>query len=136
MNTEELNFAYKVRHALNENLDSLPPAALERLSAARKTAISRKKSQSPLLVWASQTVVAGAVGSMFKDRITWISRMGVAVPLLVLAAGLVGIYEFEQQQHIDETAEIDAAVLSDELPLTAYLDRGFNVYLAKRGEVN
>jgi hypothetical protein len=26
-------------------------------------------------------------------------------------------------------AELDAAVLSDELPLTAYLDHGFNAYL-------
>ena len=29
-------------------------------------------------------------------------------------------------------AELDAGVLSDELPLTAYLDQGFNAYLAQR----
>jgi hypothetical protein len=31
-------------------------------------------------------------------------------------------------------AELDAAVLSDELPLTAYLDTGFNAYLEKRAQ--
>jgi hypothetical protein len=29
-------------------------------------------------------------------------------------------------------AELDAAVLSDELPLSAYLDHGFNAYLENR----
>jgi len=47
---------------------------------------------------------------------------------------LVGIYQYEQQRRIAETAEIDAAVLSDELPLSAYTDHGFNAYLAKRGQ--
>jgi hypothetical protein len=55
--------------------------------------------------------------------------MGVALPLLVLVAGLIGIYQYEQQEHIAEIAELDAAVLSDELPLSAYLDHGFNAYL-------
>ena len=52
----------------------------------------------------------------------------------VMVVGLVGIYQSEQQQRISETADIDAAVLSDELPLTAYLDHGFNAYLATRAD--
>ena len=44
----------------------------------------------------------------------------------------MGIYQAEQQQRISELAELDAAVLSDELPLSAYLDHGFNAYLTKR----
>jgi hypothetical protein len=58
----------------------------------------------------------------------------VAVPLMVLVAGLAGIYQYEEQQRIAEIAELDAAVLSDELPLTAYLDTGFNAYVAQRGQ--
>jgi hypothetical protein len=65
---------------------------------------------------------------------SWLGRMGLAVPVLALVAGLISIYQFEQQQRINDTAEIDAGVLSDELPLSAYLDHGFNAYLAKRGE--
>ena len=37
----------------------------------------------------------------------------------------------EQQERIADLAEIDAAVLSDELPLDAYLDHGFNAYLSQ-----
>ncbi|MBC7859428.1 MAG: DUF3619 family protein [Burkholderiaceae bacterium] len=130
MNTDDLNFAYKVRHALNEQLDHLPPSTTERLAKARAAAVARKKAHAPVAV--AQRVVAGQVGRFFSERMSWLGRMSVAVPLLVLAAGLVGVYEFEEEQRIAELAELDAAMLSDELPLSAYLDHGFNAYLTKR----
>jgi hypothetical protein len=129
MNTDDLNFAYKVRHALNEQLEHLPPSTTERLSKARAMAVARKKAHAPVAV--TQRVVAGQVGRFFSQHMSWLGRMSVAVPLLVLAAGLVGVYEFEQEQRIAELAELDAAMLSDELPLSAYLDHGFNAYLTK-----
>jgi hypothetical protein len=134
MNTRDLNFAYKVRHALNENLYNIPASATEKLASARKIALSRKKKESPLRAWLPQRAVAGDVGVLFDKPLSWLGRMGLAVPVVVLVAGLIGIYQFEQQQRISETAEIDAAVLADELPLSAYLDHGFNAYLAKRGD--
>jgi hypothetical protein len=134
MNTKDLNFAYKVRHALNENIDNIPASTAERLSSARKLALSRKKKDSPLRAWLPQRALAGDIGVFFDKPVSWLGRMGFAVPVLALVAGLISIYQFEQQQRISETAEIDAGVLSDELPLSAYLDHGFNAYLAKRGE--
>jgi hypothetical protein len=130
MNIDDLNFAYKVRHALNEKLDNLPASTADRLASARKTAVSRKKANAPVRV--AQRVFAGQAGAFFNAPISWISRVGVAVPLLVLVAGLAGIYQYEQQRRIAEIAELDAAVLADELPLTAYLDTGFNAYLAQQ----
>jgi Protein of unknown function (DUF3619) len=135
MNTTELNFAYKVRHALNESIDTLPVATTDRLAAARKMALSRKKKHSPLRAFAVQGTLAGHIGNFFNELpLAWLSRMSLAIPLIALVAGLVGIYQFEQQHRISEIAEIDAMVLSDELPLSAYLDHGFNAYLAKRGD--
>lgn len=134
MNAKEFDFAYKVRHALNENLIALPASTTERLVSARNLALSRKKKDSPLRRIAAQGVFAGHVDNLFDGQLTWMRRMGVAIPMIVLAIGLVGIYQFEQQQRISETADIDAAVLSDELPLSAYLDHGFNAYLATRAE--
>lgn len=132
--TNELNFAYKVRHALNENLDKLPVSTTERLASARKIALSRKKSESGLKVLVMPRVVAGEVGKFFSDPLSWMARMGLAVPLIVLAVGLTSIYQFEQQRLIRDTAETDAEVLADELPLSAYLDHGFNTYLATRDD--
>jgi hypothetical protein len=120
MNTDDIDLAYKVRHALNEQLDALPPSTTERLAAARARAVARKKADA-----------SGRLRSWFVPRSLFAGpgRMRVAVPLLALVAGLAGVYQYEEQQRIAELAELDAAVLADELPLTAYLDDGFNAYL-------
>jgi hypothetical protein len=130
MNTEDTNFAYKVRHALNAQLDELPASTADRLASARKMAVSRKKAHAPVKV--SQHVFAGNFGSFFS--FSSLGRAGAVIPLLALVAGLAGVYQHEQERRIAEIAELDAAVLSDELPLTAYLDHGFNAYLAQRGQ--
>lgn len=132
--TEDINFAYKVRHALNDSLDTLSPEINNRLNLARNVALSRKKSNARLRAFNVQGLLSGNVGSFLNYPFSWLGKIGLAIPLLAFVVGLAGIYEFEQQQHIFETAEIDAAVLSDELPLVAYLDHGFNAYLAKREE--
>lgn len=130
MNTDDINFAYKVRHALNHNLDNLPASTADRLASARKIALSRKKPHAPVQV--SQRSLAGNLGAFFS--FSSLGRAGAIIPLLALVGGLAGVYQFEQEQRIAEIAELDAAVLSDELPLTAYLDHGFNAYLAQRGQ--
>ena len=134
MSTRELNFAYKVRHALNDNLDKLPASTAERLVSARKLALSRRKKESRLRAFAARHALAGEAGGFFNEPFSWLARMGLLVPLVVLVVGLTSIYQFEQQRRIDDTAETDAAVLADELPLSAYLDHGFNAYLASRDE--
>jgi hypothetical protein len=137
MNTDDVNFAYKVRHALDEKLDGLPPSTTRRLACARQIALARKKPHAPALV--VQSALAGdglgrSFSTSFLQPFSWITRVGVALPLLALVISLVGIYQFEQQQHIAEVAELDVAVLSDELPLSAYLDHGFNAYLTQSGQ--
>jgi hypothetical protein len=132
MNTDDLNFAYKVRHALNEQLDDLPASTTDRLAQARKMALARKKAHVdvPLSVRVAKAELAGA-GGMLSRPFGWLGRMGMVLPLLALVGGLAGIYQYEQQERIADLAEIDAAVLSDELPLSAYLDHGFNAYLTQ-----
>jgi Protein of unknown function (DUF3619) len=131
MNTDDLNFAYKVRHALNERLDHLPASTTDRLAQARQAAMARKKAHVTAPLTVRQAKLAAAGGGMLSQGFGWLGRMGVVVPMLMLVAGLVGIYQFEEQQRIADLAEMDAAVLSDELPPSAYLDHGFNAYLAQ-----
>jgi hypothetical protein len=132
MNTDDLNFAYKVRHALNDKLDDLPASTTDRLAQARKMALARKKAHvdAPLTVRVAKKELASA-GGFLSQQFGWLGRMGMALPLLLLVGGLIGIYQYEQQERIADLAEIDAAVLSDELPLSAYLDHGFNAYLSQ-----
>jgi hypothetical protein len=132
MNTDDINLAYKIRHALNENLDTLPAATGERLAAARARALSRKKAEAPHVA-ASRASARPARRPLFDIHALFtgpaLARLAVAAPMLALVFGMGGVYQYEQQQRVAAMAEIDAAVLADELPLTAYLDQGFNAYM-------
>ncbi|MHA7166181.1 DUF3619 family protein, partial [Burkholderia pseudomallei] len=65
-----------------------------------------------------------------EPRSSLARRLARAWPLALLLAGLIGIAYWEDMQRTAELADIDAAMLSDDLPLTAYLDHGFNAYLS------
>jgi hypothetical protein len=129
MNTDDINLAYKIRHALNDNLDALPASTTERLAAARARAMGRKKADAPGRRQARPLLNVHALLSM-----SGLGRIAVAVPMLAAVFGLAGMYQYEQQQRIAELAELDAAVLSDDLPLTAYTDHGFNAYVTAQAQ--
>jgi hypothetical protein len=125
MNTDDINLAYKIRHALNENLDALPVSTTDRLAAARALALSRKKADAAPAPQGKRPLFD--FNALFTGPA--LARIAVAVPMLALVIGMGGVYQYEQQQRLAAMAEIDAAVLADELPLTAYLDHGFNAYV-------
>lgn len=136
---KELEFVQAMRRALDESAASLPTATTARLAAARKAALGRKKAEQPVLVRVPSFAAAG-VGTLpgglqggFKAprRRSALARFALAWPLAALVAGLFAIAYFEDQQRTAELADIDAAMLSDDLPLTAYLDHGFNAYLTR-----
>jgi len=52
-----------------------------------------------------------------------------ALPLVVLLAGLVLIQQHHDSEQISAAAEIDSALLADELPPAAYGDPGFSEFL-------
>jgi len=126
MNTDDINLAYKIRHALDEQLDHLPASTVDRLAAARAAAMARKKPDAARFSFASGAGWRG-IGAFLAGPT--VSRLAIAVPLMALVIGMGGFYQHEQQQQLAALADIDAAVLADELPLTAYLDPGFNAYL-------
>lgn len=131
-NANELHLVYKLRRALNENLENLPSSTTDRLAAARRAALSRQTKHKPLYAFVAESHLATQLGAFFQDPQAWAARIGVAALVFMLAIGLSNIIDSEQQQRIKETADLDALVLTDELPLSAYLDHGFNAYLDKK----
>ena len=132
--TMDIDFAYKVRHALNQSAEKIPAQTLDRLANARKIAMSRKKADTPSAALAIKGVLAGNAGFSFQGPGSWMGKLGMVLPLLALVVGLFGIYHYEEQRRIRDLADIDAAVLVDELPPDAYLDTGFTAYLNNAGE--
>lgn len=134
LETREIRFAHRVRRALDEASDAPSPNIAARLAAARQEALARKKPEPVAVV---QPALAG-VGSVQAPDVGGprrafdrLGRLGLLWPLAALVIGLAGIAYWEHQQHIQDLADIDAAVLSDELPLSAYADHGFNAYLKR-----
>ncbi|MCC8400917.1 DUF3619 family protein [Paraburkholderia sp. MMS20-SJTN17] len=133
----ELEFARQLRRALDENAASLPPATVDRLAAARRIALSRKKPEAvsaPVFVPAVAGVPPGMTGlpqEGREPRRSPLRRLALAWPLAALVVSLIGIAYWEDHQRTAELADIDAAMLSDDLPLNAYLDHGFNAYLSR-----
>jgi hypothetical protein len=139
LDTKELEFALKVRRTLDEGAAQLPQATVSKLAAARQAALARKKPEPaprPALIPA----LAGAGGRRlpaepaprgFAPGFAQLGRFGLIWPILALVVTLAGVAYWEDQQRIADLADIDAAMLSDNLPLNAYLDHGFHAYLAR-----
>ncbi len=115
---------------LDASIEALPHDISERLRAARVQAMGQFR---PAPVAVLQPATAAAVGSSEDDGGLW-PRLVALVPLLALAAGLFVIQALGDDQRTRELAEIDAAILTDDLPPAAYTDPGFVQFLRTRSE--
>jgi hypothetical protein len=118
----ERDLAERIVAKLDEGLDDLPTGTLYSLRLAREAALSRAYTQERPFLTASG--MRSGVGS------ARLLNRRVLVPLFGLILGLSAILLWQQQPSRQaDFAELDAQVLSDELPVTAYLDTGFEVWL-------
>jgi len=60
---------------------------------------------------------------------SWWLRAASIVPLALLLVGLFAIQRTYLEQQISAAAEIDEAILTDDLPPQAYSDAGFAEFL-------
>jgi hypothetical protein len=63
------------------------------------------------------------------DNLSLWQRIASALPLIVLLAGLVTIHVVQNERRAREVADVDAALLTDDLPPAAYADPGFVQFL-------
>ena len=120
----EQQIAYRIRQFLNRGLD-LDSGKLARLKAAREQALARQRVEAPSFVLAWGDNVLGRFGG----NASLVPRM--LLPMAVLILGLIAINHWRDSQVAAEIEEIDAAVLTGDLPLDAYLDKGFDAWLKR-----
>ena len=127
-------FGLRVASHLSDGTADLSYDISERLRAARERAVAQRK------VLVLQPVrVAGVSGGVATlgfdaDRLGFWGRLASALPIVVLAAGLVAIHVVQNDSRARELAEVDAALLTDDLPPAAYADPGFAQYLKATGD--
>ena len=120
----ELQFTRRIRHHLDQ-ATQLDRATADKLRAARELALSRQRPEpAPVLAWADDVFGNGWGWAGLSAR--------VLLPAAVLIVAVAGIYNWQEKQRLAEIVEIDSQLLTDDLPIDAYLDRGFENWLKKR----
>lgn len=119
-----------------EKNSELPYEISERLRAARTRALSvRRVSQTQLQTAQEIQSQNGLALLKFPTQLhSFLQTFGSILPLLGLIVGLVFIHDFHNNQNALELAEVDSALLTDDLPPSAYTDPSFLNYL--KYEVN
>lgn len=132
-------FARKVTAHLSTLEEDLPYVVTERLRAARVQAVSQRKRQATQVnlavettsfafIQSDGTALLGQNGSSDNTPL-WLRRALTALPLLALAGALAFINADQDNRSTIDVAELDAALLTSELPPAAYTDPGFLQYL-------
>lgn len=135
LDTQMARFGLRVAAGLNEHNRTLPHGVSERLRFAREQALVKAQSAraaQQVAAPSTQVVHNGATlalkGLGDKPAQGWL-KFASFLPLLMLVAGILLIQHSEWYQQILAAAEIDTALLSDNLPPAAYGDPGFSEYL-------
>ena len=132
----EARFALRVTARLSESAEALPGDITQRLRVARQQALqqavlARAASKPSPAATSWRWVAAAAGGPSGKDESSWWSRVAAVIPLILLVTGLLAIQELHTSRLISEAAEIDTALLADDLPPDAYQDVGFLEFLKR-----
>lgn len=124
MSQQEQELAGKIVQHLNLGADQIDAATRGRLLAARKEALSHYKDRhEPVwgLAWAGHAMRIG--GHRFETR--------YLIAFAVVIAALIAVVYWPNRAPSNDIAEIDIGLLTDDLPINAYLDRGFDSWLKR-----
>jgi len=128
----QARFGVRVAAMLGERAAATQPDIAERLRFAREQAVTRGQAarrQHKLATAPAVTLVSRGRSAVLAQRPGWWVKLASAMPLAMLVFGLVVIDRLHDRAQIAATAEVDAALLSDDLPPSAYTDPGFAEYL-------
>jgi hypothetical protein len=126
---DEDEFAKKITGYLDAGAASLRAGTLYRLQQARSQALARlsEPERSPESRLAHAFAGGGSLaggGSVRKGA--WLG-----FGIVLLAAAAFGYQQWQVYQQTREIEELDAQILSSDLPIDAYLDRGFQTRLTR-----
>ena len=126
MNRPEHELAKKVVQYLEYGVDHLEPGVREQLAAARRNALSHYRKQPATvlgLAW------AGQAAHWLTEQRSHSARLLIVAAALVLATA--GAVYWQSAGPANGLAEIELNLLTDELPINAYLDKGFDSWLKR-----
>ena len=114
---------------LSQSAQSLPAGIKDRLHAARMKALAVRKAEKILVKKPAFAGISGITANWNAGSNGVWDTVGWIAPLVVLVFGLIGIARWQDDSRINDIAEVDAALLSDDVPPDAYADSGFLAFL-------
>ena len=133
-------FGLRVASRLSIGNTDLPHDISERLRVARQHAVANRKRTQLVSSTKSATAVYGSGNSAsmsFDDEgLNLWSRLASFLPLIAIVVGLISISVVQNDLRANELAEVDTALLIDDLPPAAYADAGFAQFLKLHADYN
>lgn len=130
-------FGQKVAARLTAGQADIHHDISERLRVARQMAVAKRKRVAMSKTAGAVYGGGGSATLSFDDEgMSWWNRFASFLPLLVLVAGLIAIADIQTTQQAQFAAELDADILTDTLPASAYVDPGFAQFLKMNAEAN
>ena len=130
MTSRETEIANKITSYLDEATAELKAGTVYRLQLARADALARLSERQRIVAPELAHALAGAGVGHLAPRTP--QRTGiwlwVGIALFAVAAG-IGWQQWRAFQDTRDFEELDAQLLSSDLPIDAYLDRGFQNWL-------
>ena len=114
---------------LSQGAQNLPASIKDRLYEARKKALAVRKPEKALVKTPALAGTSGNWSGNLKSSSSLWDTLGWVAPLVVLVFGLIGIAQWQNESRINDIAEVDAALLTDDVPPDAYADSGFMAFL-------
>jgi len=129
----QARFGLRVAAHLSESTRELPHDVSERLKASRELALERARlARRAVAATSTQTQSNGGTATMIfggGSGSDWWFKLASIVPIAALVAGFFFIEHAHTREQIAAAAEIDAALLADDVPPAAYSDPGFVEFL-------
>ena len=133
MMRDQEEFARKLKGYLDAGAADLRSGTVYKLQLARARALERLGAEPERAVAADTAHAFAGAGSVRAGgsgvrKGAW---LGFALAVALLLAAAYGYQQWELQQQTRELEELDAQLLSSDLPIDAYLDRGFQTWLTR-----
>lgn len=122
-------FGWQVRQWLNRSAMDVSPTVQNRLQDARRQALARQRKAARKVLVDQSVLATERLVKRARPLGDWFGGMGAAVPAMAVALGLFFLSDAQLSGEARRMADIDALVLGDELPISAYLDDGFSAFL-------
>jgi hypothetical protein len=125
---QEKDFARNIAQSLNFGLSQIEEDKLARIRKSRQLAMAAYREPVTIL---GMVTVSGQT----LDMSSWIRKPLFWLPILVIVATVAGYSLSSSDDNFDESGgELDAQLLTGELPINAFLDKDFGSWVQESSQ--